>query len=88
MDELITAWRNGDIDFLEKSMLVEMQQYPELYEALVVSRNENWAGRIEEMLHDEQDYLIIVGALHLIGGDGLPSLLQRRGYNPVQMQQD
>lgn len=88
MDDLITAWRNGDTEYLEKNMLVEMQEYPELYEALVVSRNENWAGRIEQMLHDEQDYLIIVGALHLIGGDGLPSLLRRRGYNPVQMQQD
>jgi uncharacterized protein YbaP (TraB family) len=88
MDELITAWRNGDIDYLEKSMLVEMQEYPELYEALVVSRNENWAGRIEEMLHDDQDYLIVVGALHLIGGDGLPSLMLRRGYSPVQMRQE
>jgi uncharacterized protein YbaP (TraB family) len=88
MDELITAWRNGDIDYLEKSMLVEMQEYPELYEALVVSRNENWAGRIEEMLRDDQDYLIVVGALHLIGDDGLPSLLLSRGYSPVQMRQE
>ena len=88
MDELITAWRNGDIDYLEKSMLVEMQEYPELYEALVVTRNKNWAERIGEMLRDDQDYLIIVGALHLIGGDGLPSLLLQRGYNPVQMQQE
>jgi uncharacterized protein YbaP (TraB family) len=88
MDELITAWRNGDTDYLEKNMLVEMQEYPELYEALVVSRNENWAEKIEEMLREDQDYLIVVGALHLIGGDGLPSLLLKRGYSPVQMQQE
>jgi uncharacterized protein YbaP (TraB family) len=88
MDKLITAWRNGDIQFMEENMLKEMQGSPELYDALVVTRNGNWAEEIEEMLRDDQNYLVIVGALHLIGEDGLPTLMRERGYHPVQMHQN
>lgn len=87
MDKLITAWRHGDVDFLENNMLADIQEFPELYEALVVTRNRNWTEKIETMLQDDQDYLIIVGALHLIGEDGLPTMIGERGYPLFQMQQ-
>jgi len=87
MDELVAAWRHGDIDYLEKSMLADMQDFPELYDALVVNRNQNWTQQIEALLDDDQDYLIIVGALHLIGKDGLPTMLRKRGQELTQMQQ-
>ena len=35
---------------------------------------------IEELLDDADDYLIVVGALHLIGDNGVPGLLQARGH--------
>lgn len=87
MDELVAAWRHGDIEFLEENMLAEMQDYPELYEALVVARNRNWTKQIEALLADDQDYLIIVGALHLIGEDGVPNMLRELGIESVQMRQ-
>ncbi|MDH4106879.1 MAG: TraB/GumN family protein [Gammaproteobacteria bacterium] len=85
MDELIDAWRNGRIDELEDAMLNDMLEFPELYQALVVSRNRAWTERIEALLGERTDYLVVVGALHLIGDDGLPALLQRRGFAPVQL---
>ena len=88
MDELVAAWRHGDIDYLEKSMLADMQEFSELYDALVVNRNQNWTQQIEALLDDDQDYLIIVGALHLIGKDGLPTLLRERGQELTQMRQE
>jgi uncharacterized protein YbaP (TraB family) len=42
---------------------------------------------IDSLLDDADDYLIIVGALHLIGGDGLPALLGKRGVEVRQMHQ-
>jgi len=87
MDEMIDAWRYGDIDFLEKHLLAEMQQFAELHEAIVVNRNRNWAERIQELLDEEDDYLIVVGALHLVGEEGLPNLLSQRGINVVQLHQ-
>jgi len=87
MDELVAAWRNGDLKYLEENMLADMQDYPELYESLIVTRNRNWTKQIEALLTDDQDYLIIVGALHLIGEDGVPTMLRALGREPVQMRQ-
>jgi uncharacterized protein len=85
MDELVRAWRYGDIAYLESEMLAQMQEYPELYRVIVVERNRNWTGAIEDFARDEDDFLVVVGALHLIGESGVPALLEERGYHVVQM---
>jgi uncharacterized protein YbaP (TraB family) len=36
------------------------------------------------MLNDNQDYLVVVGALHLVGTGGLIDLLQKRGWQVSQ----
>jgi hypothetical protein len=87
MDELVLAWRHGDIAFLQDNMLDEMKLYPELYRTIVVDRNLSWLEKIEELLDDEDDYLIVVGALHLIGEDGVPALLTKRGREIQQLRQ-
>jgi len=87
MDELVHAWRHGDIAFMEDNMLDEMKRYPELYSTIVVERNLNWLKKIEELLDDDDDYLIVVGALHLIGEDGVPALLTKRGREIQQLRQ-
>jgi uncharacterized protein YbaP (TraB family) len=87
MDRMIDAWRHGDVQYLEENMLSDMQQYPELYRRLVVDRNQRWVDTIQAMLDDDENYLIIVGALHLIGDDGVPDLLSRLGVNVSQMHQ-
>ena len=85
MDGLIGAWRYGDTDYLEENMLEQMQAYPELYSAIVVERNRRWVEGILDRLDDEQDYLIIVGALHLVGEDSVPALLATRGHEARQL---
>jgi uncharacterized protein YbaP (TraB family) len=85
MDDLILAWRSGDIDYLGQTLLDDVSGYPELYETIVVSRNRLWADTIDELLERGEDYLVVVGALHLVGEDGVPQLLQRRGVRIEQM---
>jgi uncharacterized protein len=87
MDELVHAWRHGDIAFMQDNMLDDMKAYPELYRTIVVNRNVSWLEKIEDLLDDQEDYLVIVGALHLIGEDGVPSLLAERGREVVQLRQ-
>ena len=85
MDDLILAWRSGDIDFLEQSLLEDVSGYPELYDTIVANRNRLWVNTIDELLEQEDDYLVVVGALHLVGEDGVPQLLQQRGVRITQM---
>jgi len=87
MDSMITAWRTGDLDFMEENLLSDMEGYPELNRIIVVDRNLDWTNQIEELLDDEIDYLIIVGTLHLIGEDGVPELLELRGHEVTQLHQ-
>lgn len=87
MDELIAAWRRGDVEFLEDTMLKQIRRHPELYDTIVVERNRDWVLRIEELLGKRNDYLVIVGALHLIGDEGVPALLAERGYDVAQMRE-
>ncbi len=85
MNNMVRAWRVGDTEFLETAMLGEIAQFPELYRAIVVDRNHRWVDQIEALLDERDDYLVVVGALHLIGSDGVPALLRQRGIRIGQL---
>ncbi len=87
MDAIITAWRQGDLGFLQDTLMAELAQDPELYETLITDRNHRWADRIAALLDDRDDYLIIVGVLHLVGDEGVPELLIKRGIQVSQMRE-
>ena len=85
MDDLILAWRSGDIDYLERTLLDDVSGYPELYDTIVANRNRRWVDTIDALLEQREDYLVVVGALHLVGEDGVPQLLEQRGVKITQM---
>jgi len=83
LQKLIAAWRAGNLRALEKEFLKERKKSPELYDALLGVRNRQWLPKIEALLKGDQDYLVVVGALHFVGRDGLLSLLRRDGHKAV-----
>ena len=85
IDALIDAWRHGDIAALEGAMLSSIEEQAELKEVLITRRNRRWAEAIAGWLNDDRDYLVIVGALHLVGDDGVPALLEKRGFGIQQL---
>lgn len=85
IDEMIRAWRYGDIAFLESGLLDSYEGHDELIDALLVQRNRRWVAQIGELLDDQDDYLIIVGALHLVGDVGVPNLLAEDGVKIQQL---
>ncbi len=87
MDEIISAWRHGDVRYLQDTLLAEIAADPDLYQTLIANRNRRWADRIGALLNDRNDYLVIVGALHLVGDDGVPELLAKRGIRVSQMRE-
>ena len=60
-------------------------EYPDLYRPLTVERNRKWIPQIEQLLDDRDDYLVVVGALHLVGTDSVIDLLERKGYKVKQL---
>ena len=78
--KLIAAWRAGDLRALEKEFLKEREKSPELYDALLGVRNRQWLPKIEALLEEDRDYLVVVGALHFVGRDGLLALLGSNGH--------
>lgn len=78
-EELHRIWRTSDAVALEKLMRDMRKRYPELYERLLSGRNQAWMPRLTELLKGEQAQLVIVGAAHLFGPDGLLALLKTRG---------
>ena len=86
MEEMITAWRNGDESALQKLFVDDMQQRaPGLFDSLISQRNLRWMPQIEAMFEDPDTEFVLVGAAHLIGGEGLVQLLQSKGYEVSQL---
>ena len=81
---VIRAWKTGDVRELERLFQQESADSPELMHQLTSERNRKWLPRIKALLEDDHDDMVIVGAMHLIGDDGLVALLKSQGFNPVQ----
>jgi uncharacterized protein YbaP (TraB family) len=78
-DDLYGAWRRGDTQRLEELLLEGYKAMPKLYDDLVDQRNQRWVPQVKSLLSKENDTLVVVGALHLVGDRGLIALLKREG---------
>jgi uncharacterized protein YbaP (TraB family) len=85
VDAMVRAWRTGDTKTLEHLMSGEFAKFPDLFRLLATDRNRDWLPRIDALLKERKDYLVVVGALHLVGGNGLVEMLRARGYEVVQL---
>ena len=86
MGELVSAWRKGDTAGMAALSLIEMRRdFPKIYQQLLVSRNQNWLPRIEAMINNPGTELVLVGALHLVGDEGILRMLRDRGYRLEQL---
>jgi uncharacterized protein YbaP (TraB family) len=84
--QILAAWRSGDSAQLAALMSEDFKTYPSLYYALVTARNRRWMPQIERLLKAEQNYFVIVGALHLVGDGGLLQLARADGLEPRPLQ--
>ncbi len=84
VSEMAKQWAAGDVKSLEKSLLVSFDESRELYDRLLVERNRNWVPHVETCLQQNAGCFIVVGAAHLVGPDGLPTLLAKKGYKVTQ----
>jgi uncharacterized protein YbaP (TraB family) len=80
MAHMDQSWVSGDIAAMNSLMNDEMRdKTPEFYQALIVDRNRDWVGQVEEILAGSGTAFIAVGAGHLAGDDSLIGMLRERG---------
>jgi uncharacterized protein len=84
-DETIAAWQAGDAAKLEKLLNESMRESPAIYKRLVSDRSRSWVPRIEDLLRKGEPAIVIVGAGHLVGNDGLVELLKKKGFKVTQL---
>ncbi len=82
--EMAEAWSVGNVTSMEKLTIATMRESPELYHRVLVERNHNWIPHVETCLKEKAGCFVVVGAAHLVGPDGLPTLLAKKGYQVTQ----
>lgn len=81
IDALTTAWEAGDVATLQTIVEEGLGDTSSpRYKRLITERNMRWVGQIDQILADNDEALVVVGAGHLIGPVGVPTLLAARGY--------
>lgn len=80
IENLHKSWRTGNMEMLEQLGIDSFKNYPEVYNSVLVERNNKWIQVIETMFNDKDTEFILVGALHLPGAAGVLTQLEKKGY--------
>jgi uncharacterized protein YbaP (TraB family) len=76
----VREWLAGDLAGLQHDDLDEVRtQAPAAYRRLILERNERWARILALVARRRGVTVVVVGAGHLIGPQGVPALLRARG---------
>ncbi|CAM2783343.1 TraB/GumN family protein [Chryseobacterium flavum] len=77
--QMIEAFKNENIQLLYSLFKDERFMNTEQEKIILTDRNQNWVKIMPEMMEKESSFFAVGGA-HLIGDNGLISLLQSKGY--------
>jgi uncharacterized protein YbaP (TraB family) len=84
VDTMVHAWQRGDTQWFENELQSDLGRDPRLYQAVLGSRNRKWLPKIEALLNDDKNYLVIVGTGHLVGPGSVIDLLKKDGIGATQ----
>ncbi len=85
VDAMVHAWASGDTQWFTDQLKSELGRDPVLYESVLVARNRKWVPKIEALLDDDRNYLVIVGTGHLVGQGSVIQLLKKDGIAAAQL---
>jgi uncharacterized protein len=77
-------WMRGDAAKVEEELSRD-EGPPEIAKALLHDRNPHMADVAEQYLKGKDPAFVVVGAAHMVGKDGIVSLLEKRGYKVQQV---
>lgn len=89
LNRIVQAWETADRASLER-LLVEMRAQSSLgsrftVDTILLGRHPSMVRRIETLMAGGKTYAFAVGALHLVGPQGLVEMLRARGYTLTEL---
>lgn len=83
----LEAWRDGDLNVMGTVMGADIMktEFPEVYDVLINKRNQHWITQIKPMFDSPEIEFLLVGAMHLVGDDGVIEQLRGLGYTVEQL---
>jgi hypothetical protein len=84
VDAMVRAWQRGDTRWFVDQLQSEFGRDPQVYDSLLGARNRKWLPKIEALLSENQNYLVIVGTGHLVGAGSVIELLKKDGIGASQ----
>jgi uncharacterized protein len=84
VESMVRAWQRGDTQWFANQLQSELGRDPRLYQSVLVARNRKWVPKIEALLNDDVNYLVIVGTGHLVGPGSVIDLLKKDGIGATQ----
>lgn len=85
LEQIVGAWRCGDLEALRRILHQEAETDPVAFERLITARNRAWIERIEPLLESDETTLVVGGAGHMVGENGIPNQLRLRGHRVRQL---
>ena len=80
-----SAWIDGDAGKMDAFLARWFSEPAAMAKKLREDRNPHMADVAEDHLKKKEPCFLVVGAAHLVGKDGVISLLQKRGYKVEQV---
>ena len=87
LDDMFKHWQRGDEEAIDKIISIPVVTDPDLkdiYDALIIKRNYKMTQKIEGFLRTDKHYFVVVGSGHVVGKEGIVSLLKEKGYRVTQ----
>lgn len=87
MNLMMSAWQEGDVQTMEN---IINEAYPANSELasyrkkILTERNKGMLAKIQNLIDEQGTDLVIVGAAHMLGPDGIVALLRNKGYKIVR----
>lgn len=90
MEILYEAWKQGNTFALEKSTYEfegeelteeEIEMLDDYIQKFVIDRNYGMVNTLEKYMSENKDVFCVVGVGHVIGDEGIVTLMEQKGYN-------
>jgi hypothetical protein len=85
LDDIVKAWRTGNGGALEKLINEALHEAPIIAKRMLTDRNRDWVPKIRELVNGRKTAIVIVGAGHLVGREGVVELLRIEGFKVTQL---